>query len=175
MRRTIQYLSVAILTFAVGAGLYLVLSNRRHPQPKREPPVAFVPDEMNKGARCLENTAYVWERQEDVESGVVNPFCAGAQLRLLKAASDGDVEGARAALSQGASPNSPGWTEERFYYETHYPLVQAAWGGHAEVVKLLLDNGARVDKEYCCCMSCMTPLAAAVEGGHARFVGQRRF
>jgi ankyrin repeat protein len=120
--------------------------------------------------RCQANTLYLWEKVEDIESGVVNPYCADLQSDLLNAAINNDLAKARRALAQGASPNSPGYEKRRDYYESRRPLTSAAWEGSTEVLSLMLDNGADIEQEYCCCMSCRTALDFAVEAKHVETV-----
>ncbi|HKC62412.1 MAG TPA: ankyrin repeat domain-containing protein [Pyrinomonadaceae bacterium] len=173
MKRQFKYLLVALTCFFIAITLYFAISSKRSSVvvvAERQPPVTFIPNEMNKGMRCRANTLYLWEKVEDLESGVVNPYCAELQSKLLNAAIENDVNNARAALSQGASPDSPAYPTPHKYYETERPLVSAAWQGNTEIVKLLLDNGADVEQEYCCCMLCSTPLIAAIETGHAETV-----
>jgi ankyrin repeat protein len=167
-----MYSVVALATFLVGAGIYFV-SHRNH-QDKvglvHQPPVAFTPNIENKGEPCLANTLYLWNKVDDIEAGVINPYCADLQSDLLNAAINNDVAAARLALAQGASPNSPGYKTRRDYYETERPLVSAAWEGSTEVAALMLDNSADMEQEYCCCMSCRTALDMAVEAKHIEMV-----
>lgn len=169
MNRLVRYAGITLLTCGIGAGLALLFSSlRAHvaPLPNR---VAPAPGARNADTRCLDDIVYVWEEREDVESGVVDPFCAGVQMRLLEAALAGDAAAAGRALDEGANPDAAAWTS-RDYHETQYPLVRAAAAGHTEIVRLLLDAGAQADREQCCCMNCRTPLAAAADGGHAEVV-----
>lgn len=164
MLRRFAYLIIALATFLVGAGVYL--ASRRSPEKvrlTRQPPVVFVSNSENKGERCASNTLYIWDQVGDIEAGVINPYCADLQTDLLDAAIKNDLAAARRALALGANPNSPGYETRREYYETQKPLVSAAWNGSTEVLALMLDNGADIEQEYCCCMTCQTALDAAVE------------
>ena len=75
--------------------------------------------------------------------------------KLLKAADKGDVKKVSRFIKKGMDVNLSddfGWT----------PLFRAAKKGHAEVVKLLLDAGAEVDKPT----AGIAPLWWAAESGH---------
>lgn len=68
---------------------------------------------------------------------------APARLRALAiAATAGQVEATRLLLDAGEDPNrfNPPGTHSH-----STPLHQAVWGGHLEVVRLLVERGARVD------------------------------
>ncbi|MDT7605476.1 MAG: hypothetical protein QOF61_3473 [Acidobacteriota bacterium] len=168
MQRHLTYFIVALVTFLVGGSVYFIARNNHRNKVSlvHQPPVAFTPNAENKGERCLANTLYLWNKVDDIEGGVVNPYCADLQSDLLNAAINNDLVAARRALALGASPDSPGYETRRDYYETRRPLVSAAWEGSTEVAALMLDNGADIEQEYCCCMSCQTALDAAVEAKH---------
>lgn len=71
------------------------------------------------------------------------PADAPARLRALAiAATAGQVEATRLLLDAGEDPNrfNPPGTHSH-----STPLHQAVWGGHLEVVRLLVERGARVD------------------------------
>jgi ankyrin repeat protein len=76
---------------------------------------------------------------------------------LLKAAQDGDIDGAKAALEKGANPNvlNDDWT----------PLLLAAAKGHVGVVKTLIEHKADVNgvNRYD-----WTPMYVAAQGRHRR-------
>jgi hypothetical protein len=166
MKRRLIYLLVALATWLAGVTLHRALQSGR-PEvrgARRQPSAASAPGEANRGARCLPRTLYVREKVVDIEGGVVNPVCAELQSGLLNAAAENDVGAAQAALLAGAHPDAPGYVEPRVYHEAKRPLVRAAWAGSAEAVRLLLDYGADIEQEECCCMSCDTPLSAAIEG-----------
>lgn len=59
------------------------------------------------------------------------------ETALMVAALQGDLASVRALVQRGAQINRPGWT----------PLHYAATGGHADVVKFLLDESAYIDAE----------------------------
>ena len=74
-------------------------------------------------------------------------------IRLWEAASDGDIEGIRAAMKAGANVNCCADTANG------PPLKRAAFGRHPQAVKLLLDLGAQVNLP--CKQTGQTPLHAA--------------
>jgi ankyrin repeat protein len=82
-------------------------------------------------------------------------------LALALAAQLGRTEAVRVLLDDGVDP-------DRFNPEAAHPhatpLHQAVWGGHREVVALLVERGARLDLEDRIHRS--TPLGWAVHGGH---------
>lgn len=57
---------------------------------------------------------------------------------LLSAAGEGNTARVKELLGQGANPNVRG-------ADGRSPLMEAAYGGHLEIFRLLLDKGARVD------------------------------
>ena len=67
----------------------------------------------------------------------VNKLNSQGESVLMLAALKGHMEWASALIRKGADVNKTGWT----------PLHYAASGGHAPVVKLLLDNSAYIDAE----------------------------
>lgn len=167
MKRKLLYLSAAMATLLLGVTLQLALQSRRT---ERAAAHWKPPREARGAARCQPGAHYVWEKVVDIESGVVNPVCADLQSRLLNAAQRNDVEAARAALEEGAHPDLSGYVKPRAYGDPRRPLLRAAWAGNTEVVRLLLDHGADVEQEQCCCMTCSTPLFVAIEAGHAATV-----
>jgi ankyrin repeat protein len=68
----------------------------------------------------------------------LDQFFGGMRGALHWAAFSGDTELTAFLLSRGANVNQPSVSGS--------PLVQAAWGGHASVAKILLDHGATVDQ-----------------------------
>ena len=89
---------------------------------------------------------------------------AGCATPLIKAAHQGDIEEVKRLLAQGADVNqSVGPTGKN-------ALTEALWWGGAgdEMVRILLDAGARVEDGTNPCLNCsvMTPLAWAVLYGH---------
>ena len=51
----------------------------------------------------------------------------------------------------------------------YYPLQSTAIE-NVEMLKLLLDNGADVNREFCCCASCRSSLSRAIYEGNAETV-----
>jgi len=81
------------------------------------------------------------------KSGVDNKPAAteneGKPTKLLyQAAADGDIEQVKNLIAQGADVNA---SEGHEKWTPWTPLLAAAGRGHAQVVKLLLENGAKVD------------------------------
>ncbi|MEO7725711.1 MAG: ankyrin repeat domain-containing protein, partial [Burkholderiales bacterium] len=67
------------------------------------------------------------------------------------------VDATRHLLTRGAEVNQPGWT----------PLMYAASGGHLNVARLLISNGAQVNATA---ENGNTPLMMAAREGHAAVV-----
>ena len=67
----------------------------------------------------------------------LNVLNAKGESPLMMAAIKGDLTAAQQMIKKGADVNKTGWT----------PLHYAASGGHAVVIKLLLDNHAYIDAE----------------------------
>ncbi|MBI3928766.1 MAG: ankyrin repeat domain-containing protein [Armatimonadetes bacterium] len=65
-----------------------------------------------------------------------------ADERLLGAAESGDRARAEQALRDGADPNT---RDPRLATRGFTPLMLAAWGGHQDCVRVLLDAGAFID------------------------------
>lgn len=82
---------------------------------------------------------------------------------LHYAASNGRLEAARVLLEAGAIVGHDGNEGKES------PLFEAATGGHAEVVGLLLEQ-LRLEDVDACTLSGRTPLSVAVEGGHVDVV-----
>jgi len=61
--------------------------------------------------------------------------------KLMHAAAEGDAALTRQLLHQGAAPNE-------FFSVLDSPLYQAVGGGHLDVVRLLLQNGAELDAHH---------------------------
>jgi uncharacterized protein len=68
---------------------------------------------------------------------------------LNRMSSSGDVLGVKMLLSAGADPNGvkdyKGFIEQYPPVEPSWPINQAAWEGHKEVIAALLKAGAKVD------------------------------
>ena len=62
--------------------------------------------------------------------------------KLIESAQNGNLEGAKTAISKGADVNAKIKSED---YKGYTPLHLAAKNGHLEVVKLLIDKGAVVN------------------------------
>ena len=81
---------------------------------------------------------------------------------LIEAVKSGDITKVQRLLNEGVNPKLPnidwfGWT----------PLHHAAWYGHDEIVKLLLNSGANKDIMS---LDNVTPLIIANEKGHKQIV-----
>jgi ankyrin repeat protein len=114
----------------------------------------------NHGKRC-EDREYLYEAPDEPEADSIRyGECYRLQKQLVSAALEGDVATMADALKHGASP-------EGTYYASFPPLHTAARFGHAEAVRLLLDNGADVNR-----VSGVdsTALGAAATGGHVEVI-----
>lgn len=137
----------------------LLPSNEEFP---REESIALITNEQNKGESCKANVTYSTEKDKGIHKSedyefTVNDFCADIQNELISAIEKEDIAQIRKLISLGANVNTSGETSG----ESIYPIHKAAYK-NANVVKLLLDNGADINKEHCCCMSCFLPLKKAV-------------
>jgi ankyrin repeat protein len=75
---------------------------------------------------------------------------------LINAASNGDTAQIRSLIRQGNAVNEP--SKNKYYV---LPIHQAAYYGHVEAVKILLEEGASVNgRDYCD----QTPLVYAING-----------
>lgn len=72
---------------------------------------------------------------------------------LMIACFKGNKAAVEALLAKGAEVNRPGWT----------PLHYAAFGGHNDIIRLLLDKSAYIDVES---PNKTTPMMMAVRNGH---------
>lgn len=61
---------------------------------------------------------------------------------LTDAVDRGDIESVKSLLRRGADPN-----EDKPDPFSDTPLVKAAWGGHADILELLLEKGALPDRK----------------------------
>jgi ankyrin repeat protein len=80
------------------------------------------------------------------------------------AAREGDAELAARLLSEGAEADTPAPVNDPQTWELQAPLYQAAWTGHADLVEMLLANGAEVNAKD---MSGRTLLRLVRHWGHA--------
>ncbi len=153
--------------FAIGTLVALKMAYRRWPSTgtgveSRQCEIAssLVPFNRDLGTRCLPNTVYLIKKRQYPEPfEVFDPRCGDLQHRLAQAVENGNLESARAAIAEGANPNS--FSD----YEPAHSLILATGMDRKDIVRLLLDNGADVNDPQCCCMECRTPLMAAVETG----------
>lgn len=165
MKKYLLYFLAAIATVLLVAIVYLLA-----PFPARRPAALRTgpPVQLAAGARrCAPSTVYYPKRNDyaDAYGGVVDSYCSKWQLELQKAIEANNLGSARKALANGANPNSPGDD-----YSLAYALPSAARIGNIEMVRLLLDNGADVDFQYCCCMACYAPLTYAVDTDNVELV-----
>lgn len=179
LSRRLVYLGFAIATFVAGVSIQRLWLPRSSPTPAQqvegvryapETPVSLIPDEQNGGRRCLAHTLYypdaaTFKTNGEVESGVVDRYCAKLQGQLEHAVANDDLGAVRNALALGADPNSPG----EFYW-LNYPLTTASKYGSFALVKLLLDNGAEVDGQKAACVGCGTPLLWATQRNNVEMV-----
>ncbi|MBS1795414.1 MAG: ankyrin repeat domain-containing protein [Acidobacteria bacterium] len=135
-----------------------------------EPPVALIPDALNRGERCRAGTLYAdaSTRESYARDGfgfIADDNCAGLQKDLIDAVRRADRDGIVALLARGA--NVGGFDREND--ENIYPLQGVAYE-NTGIVKLLLDNGADPNRESCCCAVCDSPLVRAVHKGNVETV-----
>lgn len=123
-------------------------------------PITLIPDKQNKGARCKEKTVYVSEKNGYTETGeeIFDPHCSKLQEDLNKAITNRDEELVQNLLAKGANANTPNND-----YDLLYPIVVAVGSHQNRIVELLLDNGADVNHQKCCCMSCYRILDVAIK------------
>ena len=164
--RTVKALLISIsMTIAVGASCLVKPTTRADSTvaqqvkgQRQETPVPFESTKENQGKRC--EARYYFGVQRTGSDEGYSPFCYKLQLRLMKAARQGNLSDIRETLKFGANPNLP--VDDSFP-----PLQTAAASGQADAARLLLDNGAKVnhvaDFEN-------TPLNAAASYGNADVV-----
>ena len=165
MKRYLVYFLAAVATVVVGVLIYALAP---YPAMRTRDLGASPPVQLAAGAtRCAASTVYYSERNgyTDAGEGVVDSSCSKWQLELQKAAEASDLKSARTALANGANPNSPGDD-----YNLNRALPLAARIGNIEMVRLLLDNGADINFQQCCCMACYAPLTHAVDDGNVELV-----
>lgn len=152
---------LAIIWIAVAIAMSCARStNKSRPQLRERPqekPVPFIPTTENEGKRCVAHD-YFGLHRHDMYGGYTE-FCHKLQLRLITAAREGNPSEIRETLKFGANPNLP-------IDDSYPPLQTAAASGHADAVRLLLDNGAEVNRVT----SLNTPLNAAASYGHLEVI-----
>lgn len=159
--RVLKVLSISVGVIVTGLGLYLVfppLSSLSAVDPINQPST----DSVNEHA-CKSDAIYVTERTREIHQGegyefVVDDKCAGLQKQLVDAADMNDLDAARRLINDGANPQTADWSR----FEPRLPLHVAAYDS-PNVVEILVQNGADVNKESCCCAACSSPLAIAIE------------
>jgi ankyrin repeat protein len=97
-------------------------------------PIPLRRTDQNKGERC--GPRYYTDVSGDDD---YNPVCYELQLKLVKASLEGDLQKMREALGDGANV-------EGSVYDYYPPLQTAAMQGNNEVVRLLIENGADVNR-----------------------------
>ncbi|MFZ1700504.1 MAG: ankyrin repeat domain-containing protein [Pyrinomonadaceae bacterium] len=156
---------ISLLVLAIG---YLVfptywfagtsLTDSLEPQQQ----IALVPSDKNQGRRCDAERIYVAEETRHIHERegyefTVDDYCADMQKRLLEAISADNINEVRHLIEMGANPA----TADVSRFDGVYPLAVGAYQD-ASIVRVLLDNGADVNQEFCCCASCDTPLTKAI-------------
>ena len=102
----------------------------------------------------------------------VFPDCSEWLARqLYRAVEKGDISKVKDLLGQGADPNHQlYWSEEWIEQQPlHYPPLHiACWEGNLDIVKILVSNGADIDRGGGKCYK--TPLHWACAGGNKQLV-----
>jgi len=152
---------LVIIWVAVGIAMSCVRSANTSKQKlsdgPQEKPAPFEPTTESGGKRC-EAKVYFGLRPDGSDEGYTE-YCYKLQLRLITAAREGNLPEIRDTLKFGANPNLT-------VDDSYPPLQTAAANGHADAVRLLLNNGAEVNRVS----SLNTPLNAAVSHGHLEVV-----
>jgi hypothetical protein len=172
MRKTIKFVCFLIL---IGILILLVVPfpsyfKNRDARFAPNPPIKVMESSSNELAKCKSNVVYTnatdaeYYRNEGFEF-IVDDRCAGLQKELMVAIRARDLDSIRRVISTGANPKT--WDYSMFQGDSP---VQAASYEDVETVKLLLDNGADSNEEYCCCASCKTPLVNAVLNNNIEMV-----
>ena len=101
---------------------------------------------------------------------LITPAWAGPNSDLYHAACNGDLQGAREALAQGASIN--GWVGSGFLgiKRKFIPLMCASKYGHLTIARFLIKHGANVNERAGDAPWAYTPLVLAAENGHTDIV-----
>lgn len=152
---TVLLISISIIGFTASCVVKPTTrpENRVTQQPQ-ETPVPLEATRENEGKRC--EARYYFGSRRAVSDEGYSPFCYKLELRLMKAAREGNLSEIRETLKFGANPNLP-------VDDSYPPLQEAAARGQADAARLLLDNGAQVnhvaDFEN-------TPLNTAASYGH---------
>jgi ankyrin repeat protein len=112
---------------------------------------------------CKTDMIYVTEETREIHEKEEYPFvvddnCANLQKHLVDAVQNDDVKAATELIAAGANPQTADWS----MFEPSLPLQVAVYKSPA-IVKLLLDNGADVNKERCCCAACSSPLTTVIQ------------
>lgn len=163
---------VSCILVGVVVGLYLTfplhwfLSSEKNPI-QIELPISLARNDDNGGKRCEANRTYVSERVRYIHENegyefIVNDYCADLQRRLIGSIGNEDLAEVRKLISLGANPD----TADVSTFQGVRPLMVAASRDPA-IVTMLLDNGAVVNEEYCCCAMCQSPLTRAIQGRRA--------
>jgi ankyrin repeat protein len=126
-----RYLALLVVALVLG-GCHRAATEGMRDFPA-ERPIAFNPNAENGGKQC--QPIYYGLGDGD---GVRNERCFDLQVRLSKAAFDGDITAVRSLLTDGANANAQAG-------DHYHPLDAAAANGQTETAKILLDNGAEVN------------------------------
>lgn len=166
-KKMIKKILIAFLIFVIAVVIYLTVplpftlfSTSQKDEFSREEPISLIPDKQNNGERCKEKTVYSSQKNGYTEIGeqILDPRCAKLQEDLNKAVGNGDIESAKNLLTKGANVNTPNND-----YDLQYPIVTAINSRNIQIIKLLLDNGADVNHQSCCCASCQRVLDIAIK------------
>jgi hypothetical protein len=158
--KTLTYVGIVAVLVAVAA--YLVvppisLLASRPGVSDVSPPIA-----IDSRKQCKAGTIYVTTvaRQYHENEGyefTVDDNCAALQKSLVEAIRNNDLDGVTRLIGNGANPETADWSMN----ESMFPLEAAVYQ-EPKIVKVLLDNGANPNREFCCCASCSSPLTIAI-------------
>lgn len=162
MRRILLIVFVVIL--AVGLFLVLPPLGSFSNDDLVAAPGSFVHSKTDTDQLCKPNTVYVTEEARKIHERegydfIVDDRCADLQKRLLESINRDNLTEVRELISMGANAQ----TADLSTHQAVFPLQVAAYKS-SESVKILLENGADVNQEYCCCAMCMSPLTKAISG-----------
>lgn len=156
----IRKIVIAITVIVLVVALYLTIPSQwpTSTSSQPEPPIALEANE-----RCQSGKIYVAEDTREVHERegyefIVDNNCADLQHQLILAIGNDDINEVRRLISLGANPDTSDWAN----YQADRPFMVAIYHDTA-IVKVLLDNGAKVNEEYCCCAACRSPLTAAID------------